>query len=211
MPSDEIESYLARSRELRESGLSPLHASGLADLELRIKEWPAAWGDNLEILIYGDFEPLESALELSDLGIVGHPGNRESTIIRAGLTVHKATIRIKEKSIASLIEATQRIAILLGSFSRVNLGNISCWWWSWMTHETQTAMGSSLLHVDLPNCVDALLAMNKKKLEPTGRKVLAALYWLRVPRKTAKKHYKAMFCKPMRLTGTRLNAWWRQC
>lgn len=192
MPSDKIESYLARSRELRAAGLSSIHASGLADLETRIKEWPAGWGDNLEIIIYGDFEPLESALELPNLGIVVHPGNLENTFIKAGLTVHKATVSIKEKLIDSLIEATHRINIFLGSFSLVNLGNISCWWWSGMMHDTQTAMGSSLLHADLPNCVVALLAMTyNKKLEPTGRKVRAALYWLRVPRKTVKEHYKS--------------------
>jgi hypothetical protein len=46
----------ARARELQGNGLDWLQANGIAWLEERIRQWPQAWGDDLRVLLYGDFK-----------------------------------------------------------------------------------------------------------------------------------------------------------
>jgi hypothetical protein len=46
------------------------HASGLAQMEMRIAAWPSSWGDDLVVLIYGDFDAPPAELVLKQ---ANHP------------------------------------------------------------------------------------------------------------------------------------------
>lgn len=111
-----------RERQLVNEGLDWGRARGRASLEFRIREWPSGWGDDLQIVIYGDFEPPKSDLHIQPLGITIHPGKLENTVISSGRCVLKATVKIKEKSVPALKDAMGRINVLLGAWTLVTWG-----------------------------------------------------------------------------------------
>ena len=70
----EIDPTLDRARELNRDGLDWGHAWGKAWLERRIADWPSGWGDDLQILLYGDFDPPDDKLNF--------PGVRNNSLSR---------------------------------------------------------------------------------------------------------------------------------
>src|SRR4051794_16028403 len=76
-----------RTQKLERSGVSPQEAFTLAALEMQIEDWPAAWGSDLMVLVYGDFVAPEQQLEFPELGITIESGNVTGTIIRDAITV----------------------------------------------------------------------------------------------------------------------------
>ena len=178
--------YTKRAQKLKGTGLHFIQAHGIASLELRIKQWPKDWGEYLQVLIYGDFQPLEAPLEISSLGIVIHPEKLENTVIRSALCVHKAIVTINEKSVSALIDAAQRINVFLGARTLVGWGNGTCSWWSFVTHGTASGAMTVLDHKDLPMAIDGI-----QSLPPELRlKLDSALYWVREPKNSIFEFYR---------------------
>jgi hypothetical protein len=173
-----LDALLARVRELTAEGYDHSQAWGTADLERRIASWPAQWGDDLQILIYGDFQPPDRTITVPQLGITVHPEKQTGSFIRTALCVLKANVTVSEKSISSLIDAARRINLFLGAHTLVSWGNSGCGWWSYVTHGTGS--GSSPKFDD-----DALLPAIESACKlpaEVRRKIDAALYWIREPR-----------------------------
>lgn len=167
-------------------GLDPVHASGVAWLEERIRRWPESWGDDLHVLIYGDFRAPESNLEFPTLGITVSSERQKETIIKAALTVLKATVRVREKSVSGLLDATKRINLLLGVRTLHTWGNDACGWWSWVTHGTY----SGVMHKfegDIGASAVAVLNLPTQ----VRQKIEAALFWIREPRALLQESYRA--------------------
>jgi hypothetical protein len=184
--TEEIEKWMQRARDLAAEGLYWSQANGIAWLEQRISLWPEGWGDDLQILVFGDFSPPEGILEIPSLGIAVFPEKQENTVIRNAMCVLKATVKIREKTVSALIEAGRRINVFLGAYTLVEWGNAGCGWWSWVTHGTGGGVGTKLAHDDLPRAVDGIL-----RLRPDIRqKVEAALYWVREPRNLLMEFYR---------------------
>jgi hypothetical protein len=76
------ERLLGRARELHGDGLDWLRAHGIAWQEEKIRHWPQAWGDDLHILLYGDFQAPDATQMYQSLGITIHPEKKENTIIK---------------------------------------------------------------------------------------------------------------------------------
>lgn len=167
-----------RARELQNDGYEWGRAHGKAWLEHKIREWPSAWGDDLHVLIFGDFKPPQSDLHIQSLGITVHPEKRENTVIRSAACVLDATVKIEEKSVEALVNAARRINVLLGAWTLVTWGNSASGWWSWVTHETGAAISDPLSHKDLNFAIDAVLRLP----QPVRQRMEAALYWIREPR-----------------------------
>ena len=91
-PSEPLGTHLERQRELRAGGCDRSQAHGIAWLEQRIKEWPGDSGDDLQVLLYGDFEPPETDLYIQPLEITIHSEKRDGTIIGSSLCVLTATV-----------------------------------------------------------------------------------------------------------------------
>jgi hypothetical protein len=134
-----IERLSERSRELKAGGLDWSQAHAIAWLEEWIRQWPTAWGDELQILLYGDFKAPSSKIEIPSLGITVYPEKTQKTFIRGAMTVLTASVTVEEKSVAAVIDAARRINILLGTYTVHGWGNGACGWWSWVTHEPQAA------------------------------------------------------------------------
>src|SRR5262245_8309111 len=60
---------MKRTGALQGQGLSRAVAIGTAELESRIAQWPSDWGDDLCVLIYGDFDPPPHDLHYPSVGI----------------------------------------------------------------------------------------------------------------------------------------------
>lgn len=177
---------LERARELNREGLDWGQAWGKAWLEHRIRNWPSAWGEDLEVLIYGDFEPPKEELHIPALRITVNPEKLEGTVISSAMCVLKATVEIDEKSVRALVDAGRRINILLGAYTLVNWGNGASGWWSYVTHDSGAGGGTKLAHDDLDRAITGIILL------PTNirQKVDAALYWVREPRNLFKEFHR---------------------
>ena len=143
---------IARERQLHSDGFNWIRANGIAWLEERIYCWPPAWGDNLCVFLYGDFEVPDVTLTYPSLGITVHPEKIDNTIITGAMTVLAATVIVKEKSVDALIDAAEKIqfftrylhAARMGQrrMRMVVVGNARHSWWRMMklTHEWYRAV-----------------------------------------------------------------------
>lgn len=169
---------MERVHQLKSEGLDWLQAHGKAALEYRISQWPSDWENDLQILIYGDFEHPKRDLHIKTLGITVYCEKQDNTVIQSAHCVLKATVKIKEKSVDELIDATRRINVLLGAWTLVEWGNAACGWWSYVTHGSGGCVATKLAHDDLDRAIDGVVRLPKA----VRQKVEAALYWVREPR-----------------------------
>jgi hypothetical protein len=174
-----------RARELFASGLNLLRAHGIAWLEHRLREWPEIWGNDLEIYVYGDFEPLSDPWLVPSLGIVVQPERIETPLV-PGRTVHKARVKVDSRTIQALIDATRRINVLLGSFTLATLGATSIGWWSLVTHELGATVAVPLATADVAQAVEQILSLPRD----VRKRVDAALYWIREPQLSLEEAYR---------------------
>lgn len=184
--SNQLDTLLARVRELSTAGHNHTEAWGIADLEQRIANWPKAWGDDLQILIYGDFKQPEKIISVPQLGITVFPEKETKTFIKSALCVLKAKVTIPETSIPELIEAAKRINMFLGTHTLVSWGNASCGWWSYVTHGTGGGCTPEFDNSALVPAIDSLCRLPTK----VQRKIEAALYWIREPRNLVMESHK---------------------
>ncbi|MEA3311673.1 MAG: hypothetical protein U9Q76_05595 [candidate division WOR-3 bacterium] len=180
-------SLLKRVEELRRDGYEWGQAYGKSCLEHRVKVWPSGWGDDLEILVYGDFESPDTDFHIESLGITVHAKALENTVIGSAKCVLKATVEVEEKSVEALVDAARRINLFLGTWALVTWGNSASGWWSRVTHDP-TAVGvvEPLLHKDLGRAINSVLQLP----HPVRQRVDAALYWIREPRTLFKEFYR---------------------
>jgi hypothetical protein len=188
MTNDHLDQMLARIRDLKAQGCDPSHATRIALLEKRVKEWPEAWPDTFEVVIYGDFEPPDAVLQVPSLGITVFPEKLENTVIRNAACVLKATVKVKERSLAALVDLARRINVLLGAYTLVSWGNAGSGWWSRITHGTSGGVGTHLANEDMPGAIEGILRLSPAEVR---RKVEAALYWIREPRNPRSEFYRS--------------------
>lgn len=180
------ERMFARARELERTGLDALLAGQTAWLEERIQQWPSDWGNDLRVLLYGDFEVPDAVQTYPSLGITVHPEKKEKTIIKGAVTVLQATVEVSDKSIPGLIDAARRINVLLGTYTLYEWGNAGLGWWSWVTHSNGGGVLAKLTHDGIEPSTEAILALP----DEARRKVDAALYWVREPRSLLLESYR---------------------
>jgi len=180
---------LERTRELNREGLKWGHAWSKACLEHSIttQDWPTKWGNDLRVLIYGDFKPPTKDLVVPELGITVHHKKMENTVISSALCVLEATAQIREKSAPAILDAIRRINVLLGSWTLVSWGNSGCGWWSYITHDTGGGVLEQFDHTDLSVAVQGVLRLPA----PVRQRLDAALYWVREPRSLLMEHYRS--------------------
>jgi hypothetical protein len=177
----DFELYQSRVQQLKGEGYSHSHASGLADLENRIAEhWPTAWGDDLNVLIYGDFRPPKTSLVFESLGITIEPGLQKNTVIHSAFTVLLARVSIAERSVASVKDAVRRLNLLVGILSYTHQGSPVKWW----CNLTMTS-SRGVVHTLGDNNPAGLLTMITNIPANARTPMTAAFYWLREPRSMA--------------------------
>jgi len=180
------ERMFARAQDLKNEGMDWALAHGVAWLEERVLRWPPAWGDDLHVVIYGDFEAPSSNLTYPSLGITVHCEKQEKTIVRDARTVLEATVKVKEKSVPALIDAARRINLLLGAYTLHEWGNAGCGWWSWLTHASGGGVLTKLTHDGIERSIAAILKLPAE----VRRKLEAALFWVREPRNLLLQSYR---------------------
>jgi hypothetical protein len=181
------ESILEQVHEMHKNGLESIPTSAKEFLELRIEKWPLGWGDDLHILIYGDFEPPRAEIHIKSLGITIHPEKEKNTVISCAYCVLEATVKIKEKNFASLVDAKNRINVFLGVWTLADWGNNFISWWSYVTHGTGGGCTVRLFdEYELQGTIDDILKLPK----PIKQKVEAAIYWVREPKNSFKESYR---------------------
>jgi hypothetical protein len=184
--SAEPDQMLERVRELAKQGFDFYQSWGRAALEEKIKNWPPSFGNDLRIVIYGDFEPPPADLHLPSLGITVHHEKLKGSITKSALCALNATVTMSEKSISAIIDAVQRINVLLGAWTLVNRG-LACGWWSCITHGMMGGAVKNLDYEDLHGAVEGITNLSDK----VRRKIVAAFYWVREPRNLMRDGYRS--------------------
>ncbi len=182
--NDRVDELFSRARELQDGGLDWLQAVGRANLENQIAQWPSGWGDDFQVLLYGDFDPPGADLEFEHLGIRVLHEPVKTSVIRGAMTVLLARVTVAERSVDALVDAIRRLNILLGAWTLVTWSNSAVGWWAHITHSFGGGTKVSLDHEDLPTAVDGIT----KLPESIRPKVDAALFWVREPQRLMREH-----------------------
>lgn len=186
--ADRFFSSLRQKKEdLVASGIREGHAQGLTQLEMRIADWPVAYGDDLVVVIYGDFHVPPTELRFPDLGITIEPERVTTSFIKSALCVLKARVKITEKSVDALSNAAERINTLLGVLAALNWGDFQSGWWSHVTHGS---MSTGMPKVE-PDRVNEVVEVFGALPPETAQKVRSALYWIREPRQLMMEGYRS--------------------
>jgi hypothetical protein len=176
--NDSVPGYLDRAKELEAAGMTRGVAVNTALLEERIAGWPLEWGNELQILIYGDFQPPPSTLHFPELKITIEPSVVKTSPIRTATCVVKGRVAVSEKSIKGIVDASNRIDTLLGLVAAIDWGNSGIGWWCHLTHEPMGGVSAAIEQNVLEKAIKVY-----DKLDPrVKRKVASALYWMRAPR-----------------------------
>ncbi|MCH8879808.1 MAG: hypothetical protein IID34_07995 [Planctomycetes bacterium] len=175
-----------RAAELQETGLSRWVAFGTAQLEARIASWPKKWGDDLEVLIYGDFDAPNHDLDYPALGITVEAGKRTNTIIKTALCVVSARVKVREKSMSAVLDAVTRLNTFLGIWTIIDWGNRGIGWWCHLTHGTMAGAGGPFTKDGIE---EALAGIERLRPE-VKRKIREALYWIREPKQMMLESFK---------------------
>ncbi len=177
-----------RAIELHGLGMDLGRAWNTAWLEERIRQWPEGYGDDLQVVIYGDFERPKRELHFETLGITVLPENikSEKSIFKSALTALKANVRVDEKSVPAIVDAARRIDILIGALFVVNWGNAPFGWWSWVTHGTGAGAMGLFDHQELAQTIEGVHGLPG----PVRRKVESAFYWVREPKQLLTDFYR---------------------
>lgn len=172
-----VKTLSLRAKDLEKEGFEPCYAWDKAYLQYKIEHWPDDWGEQLHVLIYGDFQPPRSDLNFQELSIFISKEPQKKTPIEVAQCVLKARVKVFERTLRGLTNAILRINILLGGLELVSWGNGGCGWWCSILHET---IGSSQMNIEdtyLGEVVKDTLSFSK----PLRQKIEAALYWIREP------------------------------
>ena len=185
--SDQFFQFLRRrTQELQTTGMAEERAHGTAMLEHRITRWPPAWGNELNIIIYGDFRAPDVDLHFDDLGIIVEGGAVKDSLVRSAMCVLKARVTVPAKNVEGLVDAVARINTLLGVFAAVNWGNPGCGWWCHVTHGSIGGVMSTLDSGEIEKAIKSL-----QMLRPDIRgKISSALHWIREPRQMLMEGYR---------------------
>ena len=151
-----------RTEELKLVGMAEGRARSTAMLEHRIKSWPPGWGDELRIVIYGDFQAPEEELRFPELGIVIEPGAVKNSIVRTAISVAKARVQVSTKSIAGIVNACGRIDTLLGIMVALNWGNSGMGWWCHITHGSMGGLMMAIKHDQLEQALRSLGKLDQR-------------------------------------------------
>lgn len=116
---------LATGKKLREEGRSTFEAWELAKLDQQIESWPKAWGEDLQVQIYGDLE-MRVPVDLPDPGIAINadkktPKEGASRFVFGAPYAYTAKVRVPRKDKAGLLDAIDRLERFLAAW------NIVCW------------------------------------------------------------------------------------
>lgn len=167
-----------RQAELQAKGLSSSVARDIAYVQHRIdNHWPPAWGDDLQVLIYGDFSAPTEDMEYPALGITVKAGELKGTVISSAMCVVAALVKVKAKTLEAVLDATKRINTLLGIWTLMDWGNRGPGWWCHLTAGSIAGVGGPMEDKGVGVAIERLEALP----EDVKHKVRAALYWIRDP------------------------------
>jgi hypothetical protein len=183
--NDSMAGYLDRAKELEATGMPRMRALDTAMLEERIGRWPSEWGDELQILICGDFQPPPSSLHFPEFGITIEPDVVKDSPIRAAICVVKGRVAVSEKSIKGIVDASSRIDTLLGLLAAIDWVNSGIGWWCHLTHGMG---GGGIISIEQDVLEKAIKVYDKLELR-IKYKVASALYWMRESRRMAMESY----------------------
>ena len=187
MSKDYFKAVRLRALELKAEGLEFSHAFGRAHLESLLEQWPSAWGDDYQVLLYGDFDPPSQDLEFPAIGIRVLSEPIRKSVISSASTVLAARVSVESRTIDQIVDAARRINILLGAWMLVTWGNAPIGWWSHLSHGGGGGVKTSIEHAELDPALAGVVRLPAK----VRRKVESAMFWIREPGRGIREHHRS--------------------
>ena len=181
MGKDFASQYMAIVKKLHEEGKSFTEASELAGLDLAIKQWPKAWGEDLVVPIYGDLE-IQVGVEIPELGITIQPekevpkGDKGKFVFGAPYA-YSAKVQISSKDTVNVLGAINRLEKFLSAWRMTEWPGRAISYWCHFFSRGGAAV-SCLDSERLDNIKKALSAISKYT-EHQQRLIWQAAWWLR--------------------------------
>jgi len=176
---------LDKVKKLREEGSSRVEAFGLAKLDMYIKGWPGAWGQGLQVAIYGDLE-IETDVNLPDLGITIKadkevPKEGKSFVFGAPYC-YTATVQVLSKDTKGVLEGVDRLEKFLAAWRTADWGGSGISYWCHLLNGSAQTM-SCLDSGKLDGIIKALSTI-ARYTDHQQRLIWRAAWWLRQSRRS---------------------------
>ena len=174
MPENPVDALFTRIRELQAQGLPHHEAFERARLEGAIERWPANWGDELEVWLYGAIS-VTSDVERPDLGLRISAERRTGQFVFNAPWAYQCRISVKSKDLPGVLDAIGRLETFLSAWHVTSWGRTIHYYchFFFSASDVQTSLTD-----DLPNI--ELFLRSLDRLSPHQRDlVLRAAWWLR--------------------------------
>lgn len=181
MGKDFASQYMATVKKLREEGKSFIEASELADLDMKINQWPKNWGKDLQASIYGFLE-IQVKVELPELGITIEPKKEvpkkdEGGFVFGAPYAYSAKVQVSSRDKEGVLDAINRLEKFLSAWRMTEWPGRAINYWCFLFYRSagvQTCLDSE----KLDNTKRALSAISKYT-EHQQRLIWQAAWWLR--------------------------------
>jgi len=120
MSGDFANQYMTAVKKLREEGKSYTEAHELADLDMKIVQWPKNWGNDLVASLYGFLE-INERIELPELGITIEPERNvpkkdSGKFVFNAPYAYSATVQLSNRDTVSVLDARKRLEQFLSAW-----------------------------------------------------------------------------------------------
>lgn len=171
---DSAKAFLARIREFECKGILHPEAFERARLEQNIQSWPEAWGDYLQVLLYGGIE-ITSDVEVQELGLHISSERKTGKFVFHAPWAYQCRLEVKSKDLLGVLDAIQRLETFLNSWHVVSWGRTIHYFCSFFFQGADVQMS---LTGELERIKQFLNALGT--YQPHQRElILRAAWWLR--------------------------------
>jgi len=115
------EAFFARIRKFQSKGIAHPEAFERARLEQSIQSWPEAWGDYLQVWLYGGIE-ITSDVEVQGLGLYISSERKTGKFVFHAPWAYLCRLEVKSKDLPGVLDAIRRLEKFLNSWHVVSLG-----------------------------------------------------------------------------------------
>lgn len=116
-----FEDFLAYVEKLTVQGVSYPEAFERARLEQSIRSWPKAWGDYLEVWLYGAIE-ITSDIDIPELGLHVSSVKKTDKFVFSAPWAYRCRLEVKSKDLPGVLDAIDRLETFLNSWHIVSWG-----------------------------------------------------------------------------------------
>jgi hypothetical protein len=174
----QVDALRTRIQELESEGVPHAEAFERARLEQCIHSWPDAWGDYLEVMLYGGIK-VSSDIEVRELGLSISSERKTGNFVFGASSAYTCKLKVNSRDLPGVLDAIQRLETFLNSWHVISWGATIHYYCSFLSPAIGTdGHGVSSLPKNQEEIQQFLSALGEYRLHEK-KLVLRAAWWLR--------------------------------